>query len=69
LLLRPMEPADKIQWDPTKKSPKPLDSLEQDAYQTLREKVENAGGSLRAAVTGPLKKVDGAFVLEVRRIE
>jgi hypothetical protein len=69
LLLQPIEPADKIQWDDTKKSPKPLDPLEQGAYLKLQEKVKNAGGLLKAAVTGPLKKVGDGFVLEVRKFE
>ena len=69
LLLQAIEPADKIQWDATKKSPKPLDSLEQNAYLKLQEKVKNAGGLLKAAVTGPLKKVGDGFVLEVRSFD
>jgi len=69
LLLQPIEPADTIQWDATKKSQKPLDPLEQEAYRRLLEKVKNAGGSLNATVTGPLRKVGDGFVLEVRRLE
>ncbi|MGD1074373.1 MAG: galactose oxidase-like domain-containing protein, partial [Bryobacteraceae bacterium] len=66
LLLRPMEPADKIQWDFSKGSAKPLDPAEQQAYSTLQEHVKAAGGSLRAAVTGPLKKSEHGYLLEVR---
>ena len=69
VLLQALDPADKIQWDATKKSPKPLDPLEQNAYLELQQKVENSGGSLKAAVTGPLKKVGDGFVLEVRKVE
>jgi hypothetical protein len=69
VLLQALDPADKIQWDATKKSQKPLDPLEQDAYLELQKKVENSGGSLKAAVTGPLKKVGDGFVLEVRKVE
>jgi len=69
LLLQPIEAADKIQWDATKGSRKPLDPLEQDAYLRLQEKVKKAGGFLKAAVTGPLKKVGDGFVLEVRKFE
>jgi hypothetical protein len=69
LFLEPIEPADKIQWDATTRSPKPLDPLEQDAFLKLLEGVTYAGNSLKAAVTGPLKKVNDGFVLEVRRFE
>ena len=69
VLLQPIEQVDKIQWDATKKSQKPLDPLEQDAYLTLQEKVKNAGGFLKAAVTGPLRKVGDGFELEVRKFE
>jgi hypothetical protein len=69
VLLEALDPADKIQWDASKKSPKPLDPLEQNAYLDLQKKVENSGGSLKAAVTGPLKKVGDGFVLEVRKVE
>jgi galactose oxidase len=66
LLLQPMQPADKIQWDFSKGSPKPLDPAEQRAYSRLQEQVEAAGNSLRATVTGPLKKAGHRYVLEVR---
>ena len=69
VLLQPIQPADKIQWDATKKSQKPLDPLEEDAFLKLQEKVKNAGGALMAAVTGPLKKVGDLFVLEVRTFQ
>jgi galactose oxidase len=69
LLLQPIEPADKIQWDTAKGSPQPLDPLEKDAYLRLQEKIKGAGGSLKAVVTGPLKKIGDGFVLEVRKFE
>ena len=67
LLLQSIEAADKIQWDATKGSEKPLDPLEKDAYPRLQEKVKNASGSLKARVTGPLKKSDYGYLLEVRQ--
>jgi galactose oxidase len=66
LLLQPIEAADKIQWDTAKVSQQPLEPLEGDAYQRLQEQVKNAGGSLKATVTGPLKKSDIGYTLEVR---
>jgi galactose oxidase len=67
LLLYPLEAADKIQWDATKGSAKPLDPTEQDAWQGLEEKIRNAGGSAHATVTGPLKRNKDVYVLEVRQ--
>jgi len=67
VLLRPMEAADKVQWDAAKQSPQPLDPDERDAYLRLRGNVSSVGGILGATVTGPLKKVGDAFVLEVRK--
>lgn len=67
--LQQIEPGDKIQWDAANKSEQPLDPLEQGAYLRLLEKVKNDGGSLKTAVTGPLKKVGDEFVLEVRKFE
>jgi hypothetical protein len=61
-----MVAADKIQWDFSQGSPKPLEPAEQGAYSLLQEQVKSAGGSLRATVTGPLKKSDSGYVLEVR---
>ena len=67
LLLQPMEATDKIQWDASKRAPQPLEPLEQDAFPRLLEQVENAGGSLNATITGPLRKTDdGGYVLKVR---
>ncbi|HEV3202542.1 MAG TPA: galactose oxidase-like domain-containing protein [Bryobacteraceae bacterium] len=67
LFLEPIETGDKIQWDATKASAKPLDPIEQDAYVRLLEETKNAGGSLDAIVTGPLKKADQDYILEVRQ--
>jgi hypothetical protein len=67
LLLEPMQAGDKVQWDATARAPKPLDPLEQAAYETLLARVEGVGGSMGATVTGPLKKSNGSYVLEVRQ--
>jgi galactose oxidase len=66
VVLEPIQASDKVQWDATKGSQKPLDLLEQQAYVRLQEKVKNAGGSLKAKVTGPLKKSEHGYLLEVR---
>jgi hypothetical protein len=67
LLLQPMQAADKIQWDAPKSVQQPLNALEEDAYPRLQEAVKKAGGALNATVTGPLKKSDDDYVLEVRQ--
>jgi galactose oxidase len=69
ILLQPIESVDKVEWDAANQSPQPLDSDEKDAYQRLRTKVTGAGGSLKATVTGPLKKIGNAFVLEVQKLQ
>ena len=61
-----MQAGDKIQWDVAKASAKPLERDEQDAYQRLQQKVKDAGGSLKATVTGPIKKSDTAYILKER---
>jgi hypothetical protein len=66
LLLSPIEATDKIQWDATKGAPQPLDPLEESAYSRLLGEVEKAGGSVEAAITGPLKKDGSDYYLEVR---
>jgi hypothetical protein len=45
---------------------RPLTPLEQGAFSRLQNSAENAGGSLIAKVTGPLKKSANGLVLEVR---
>jgi galactose oxidase len=67
LLLEPIQAGDKVQWDAAARVPKPVDPLEQAAYETLLARVEGAGGSISATVTGPLKKSNGSYVLEVRQ--
>jgi hypothetical protein len=66
LLLSPIEAADKIQWDVAKRAPQSLDPLEQNAFSRLFQEVEDARGSLKATITGPLKKNGNDFYLEVR---
>jgi galactose oxidase len=66
VLLEPIEASDKIQWDAAKGSVKPLDPIEQDTYLRLQQKVKDAGGSLKASVTGPIKKSDTRYILKVR---
>jgi galactose oxidase len=66
VLLSPILPGDKVQYDATKKSPKPLEYAEQAAWQELQKQTSSAGGSLTATVTGPLLKNGDNYMLEVR---
>jgi galactose oxidase len=68
LLLDAIEATDKIQWDQTKLSIQPLETLEQNAYDRLLEQVKSAGGYSSAVVTGPLRKSENGNVLHVRQI-
>ncbi|HUB61255.1 MAG TPA: galactose oxidase early set domain-containing protein, partial [Puia sp.] len=67
LLLTPILPGDKVQWDATKKSPKPLEFAEQAAWQELEKQITLAGGSQTATITGPLRKNGDNYILEVRQ--
>ncbi len=53
--------------DPASKTPKPMEQAEQQAWEDLEEKVNAAGGSLPVSVTGPLKKSDDRYIIEVRQ--
>ncbi len=66
LPLVPMVAAHKIQYDDTKGRPKPLLPKEKTAWQDLENDVRNASGSLKAWITGPLRKSGDDYLLEVR---
>jgi galactose oxidase len=69
ILLQPIEPADKVEWDAATHSPQPLEVDEREAYLRLRAKVSEAGRILEATITGPLKKFGDGFVLGVRKFQ
>jgi hypothetical protein len=65
--LLPLEGTDKIQWDRSRGSPKPLEEDERLAFQRLASSIQNTGVSPdRVQVTGPLKKNKVGFELYVR---
>ena len=66
LLLLPIEPTHKIQWDASAGEIQPLTSEERNAFSRLLAAVRQAGASLAATVTGPLVASDTGYVLEVR---
>jgi hypothetical protein len=68
--LLPLEGTDKIQWDRSTGSPKPLEEDERLAYQSLASSIQNTGISPdRVQVTGPLKKNKAGFELYVRKFQ
>ena len=67
VLLQPIQPSDKVQWDAAKASPQPLSPDEEKAYANLAEQVTNSKGSLRARVIGPLQKSGLGYILRVRQ--
>ena len=67
VLLQPIQPSDKVQWDAAKASPQPLSPDEEKAYANLAEQVTNSKGSLRATVIGPLQKSGLGYILRVRQ--
>jgi galactose oxidase len=64
--LAPLVPADKIQWDRTAGAPQQLAADEQGAYDRLAAKAPELALGQRVTVTGPLKKTDAGYHLEVR---
>lgn len=66
LLLHPMQPADKIQWDSASAAPQPLSDLEREAFANIRQAANAAGRPIRAIITGPLQKSGQGYILKVR---
>jgi hypothetical protein len=68
VLLMPLNPADKVQWDRSARAPQALRPDEAAAYATLAKK---AGAAPERPVTlrGPLIQIDAGYRLEVRVIE
>jgi len=66
LLLQPIEPTHKIQWDASAGAPQPLNSEERNAFSRLQAAVRQGGAALAATVTGPLIASKAGYVLEVR---
>jgi galactose oxidase len=65
LTLRTLE--HKLQWNSKKGAARQLEPDEHDAYNQLASKIKDAkGGELKAKVTGPLRKTDAGYTLEVR---
>jgi len=67
--LAPLQPGDKVQLDTENPIPRSLPDEEQFAYKYLAERKQTAPGPMQVTVTGPLKKRDAGFVLEVRQFK
>lgn len=68
--LVPLEGTDKIQWNRSTGSPKPLEEDERLAYQRLASNIQNTGVSPeQVQVTGPLKKNEVGFELYLRKFQ
>lgn len=62
LLLVPIAPDDKVQWDRTAGAPRPLEPAEASAYEQLHSTPRDG----EVSVTGPLRQTDEGYRLEVR---
>ena len=63
--LVPLNPADKVQWNPAARAPKAAEPGEVEAYAALlAESASTLGQSV--TVTGPLVQSDAEYQLEVR---
>ncbi len=69
VILAPLQAMDRIQWDHQRGSLRPMENDEQSAYQQLAARRKRMDGEIAVTVTGPLKKTDAGFVLQVRRAD
>ena len=67
--LAPLQPDAKVQLDTENGIPRPLPEEEKFAYKNLAERKRTAPGPMQVNVTGPLKKTDAGFVLQVRKFK
>ena len=66
LQLAPLAAADKIQWNHTAQTLKPLEEGEARAYERLAAASRNLPDGQQVTVTGPLKQTDAGYQLHVR---
>jgi galactose oxidase len=64
--LLPLTPAEKIQWDHTNRSPRPLEDDEASAYERLVAGARKA--VRRISVTGPLRQTAAGYGVHVRLV-
>jgi glycosidase len=66
--LAPLQPGAKVQLDMENGVPRPLPEAEKQAYANLVGRAQGTPGQ-SVTVTGPLKKTDAGYVLEVRKFD
>jgi hypothetical protein len=66
VVLAPLQAPDKIQWDITTRASWPMSEEEKTAYERLSAELKGKPAATELEVTGPVKKNDAAFFLEVR---
>jgi galactose oxidase len=65
--LLPLTQAEKIQWDHTRRSPRPLEDDEAEAFDELLIASRDTAEDSTMTVTGPLRQTGAGYVLHVRR--
>jgi hypothetical protein len=64
--LAPLRASDKIQYDNTARTSKPMDADEASSYRRLKESYRNWSDPTEVTVTGPLTQTDTGYRLHVR---
>ncbi len=67
VLLRPIEPGGKIQWNHAERKPRPLEQSEATAYDTLAAGIPRLPDGSLVRVLGPLKQRLDGYELQVRQ--
>jgi transposase InsO family protein len=67
--LAPLQAESNVQLNVANGIRQPLPPEERAAYADLARKTQDAPGPVQVKVTGPLKKTDAGFVLQVRKFE
>jgi galactose oxidase len=66
VVLAPLQAPDKIQWDIATRASRPMSDDEKTAYARLSAELHGKSAATAVEVTGPVKKNDAEFFLEVR---
>jgi hypothetical protein len=65
--LVPLTQAEKIQWDHTRRAPRPLEDDEASAFERLVAASRDSAEDHEMTVTGPLRRTDAGHDVHVRR--
>jgi galactose oxidase len=69
VVLSPLQAPDKIQWDIATRASQPMSDDEKTAYARLSAELNGKSAGTMVEVTGPVKKNDAEFFLEVRKFQ